>query len=265
MSRGEPHIIAHRGFSGGERHDIENSLAAFEQAAQLGVTWIETDVHATRDGVLIAFHDDVLDRVTDGCGQVAELDWATVRPAKIGGLQPIPTMREVFERLPDAAFNIDVKSAGAIVPLADLIETLDVHERVRVASFSDRRRRAVLRRLSRPVRSSPGQRVMTLTWLCARLPRLGAWYLRRFARDIDALQIPEHQGKLRVCDPKLIAAAHAAGKQVHVWTVNNAADMRRLLDLGVDAIITDRCDVALKVMDEQPLNSSQARLTEGDS
>lgn len=248
-----PVILAHCGFSGGDGHHLENSARAFANAAALGCTWVETDVHVTSDGVVVAFHDDVLDRVTDQHGRVAELTWQQVSAARIGGVEPVPSMRALFERFPQLCFNIDVKAADAVLPLAELINELAVHDRVRVASFSDRRRRVTLRALTHAVRSSPGQTVMAFLWLLSRLGARAAWLFARVGADIDALQVPEQFGRVRVVDHRLITTAHAAGKQVHVWTVNDPDDMRRLLDLGVDGLITDRADVAL------PLVSSVAR------
>lgn len=236
--------LAHRGFSPA---GLENSITAFENAIGLGCRYVETDVHATRDGVLVAFHDDVLDRVTDATGPIGELPWATVSRARIGGTEPIPTLEQVLELRPDLRVNIDVKSPGAIGPTIDVLERTRTHDRVCIASFSDARRRAVLRGLSRPVASSAGTRTIAGFLLAARSGRATA----RMLRDVDCLQVPERFRALRVVTPRTVAAAHAAGVQVHVWTVNERADMTRLLDLGVDGIVTDRADVLRDVLAER--------------
>lgn len=244
----EPIGIAHRGFSGGDGHALENSMAAFDAAVALGFEWVETDVHATRDGVLLAFHDDTLDRTTDASGAISRLPWSHVSGARINDIEPIPRLDELLERHPGTNVNIDVKAAGAIRPLIECIERHQAHDRVRIASFSEKRRRAVLAGLSRAVRSSPGQELMTALWASAHRPLSGGAVFRRLCRSIDALQIPEFHGKVRVLDGRLLDAAHASGLDVHVWTVNERADMERLLDFGVDGLVTDRADVLKDVL-----------------
>lgn len=239
-----PMAFAHRGFS---PDGLENTLTAFRAAWDLGFTHLETDVRATRDGALVAFHDDRLDRVTDRAGLLAELPWAAVAAARVRGAERVPLFADLAEELPGAYFNVDVKSAGAVVPFAETIERMRLHDRVLVTAFSDARRRAVLSRLSRPVASSAG----TGTAGVARL--LGAplpdAVLRRVLRDVDALQVPERFRGLRVVTPGFVARAHRLGLQVHVWTVNSAGDMERLLDLGVDGLVTDRADVLRGVLE----------------
>ena len=130
--------LAHRGgFSSAAPLSVENSLRAFAAAWDLGYRYLETDVHATSDGEVVAFHDDHLDRVSDTRGAIATLPWATVRRVRIGGREPIPLLRELFEALPSARFNIDIKAAGAVTPLWRLIEEYSAYDRVCVGSFSD--------------------------------------------------------------------------------------------------------------------------------
>jgi len=242
-----PLVMAHRGFS---RDGLENSMAAFAAAVDLGVTHLETDVHATADGWLVAFHDRVLDRVTDGFGPVAGLTWEAVGRARIGGTEPVPLLEDVLGTWPQVRVNVDVKSAAAVGPLVDVVNRTGSWDRVCVASFSDARRRAVLRRLPPGVASSPGRGGVAAFWAATRVPhRVGA--LRRLTRDVVCLQVPEWLGRTRVVDARFVRAAHAADLQVHVWTVDDADDMHRLLDLGVDGIITDRTDTALQVVRER--------------
>ncbi|MBE7371797.1 glycerophosphodiester phosphodiesterase family protein [Dermacoccus barathri] len=243
-----PEALAHRGFSGGDDHTLENSMSAFDAAVRLGYRWVETDVHATADGVLLAFHDETLDRTTDARGVIAQLPWSVVSEARINGVEPIPRLDDLFTRHPQLCVNIDVKAAGAIEPLIACIEQHGAHDRVRVASFSEKRRRAVLSGLSRPVRSSPGQELMTALWVSAHVPVVGRMLFRRLAKGIDALQIPERHGRVRVLDRALLNAALAAGVEVHVWTVNERSDMERLLDFGVDGLVTDRADTLKDVL-----------------
>jgi glycerophosphoryl diester phosphodiesterase len=238
--------LAHRGFS---LAGLENTLTAFRAAWDLGMTHLETDVRATADGVLIAFHDDTLDRVTDRSGAVATLTWAQLSKVRIGESERILRFEELIEELPEAHFNVDVKTAAAIGPFANAIERERLHDRVLVASFSDARRRAVLGRLSRPTASSAGMRTTAL--LAVGGPTFPPGVLRRALHDVDCFQVPEWQGRLRIVTPRFLARAHALGRQVHVWTVNEAGDMVRLLDLGVDGIVTDRADVLRGVLESR--------------
>ncbi|MGB3827155.1 MAG: glycerophosphodiester phosphodiesterase family protein, partial [Ornithinimicrobium sp.] len=140
--------MAHRGFS---LDGLENSMAAFQAAVDLGYRYVETDTHATSDGVAVAVHDADLDRVTDSTGRIAELPWRTVSRARIAGREPIPRLDEVLHAWPTLRLNIDVKSDAAVGPTVAAIERCRAHDRVCIGSFSDRRRRDVVRRLSRPV------------------------------------------------------------------------------------------------------------------
>ena len=238
--------MAHRGFS---TRGLENSMAAFAAAVDLGYRYVETDVHATSDGVLLAFHDATLDRVSDGVGGIAEQRWRDIAPARIGGTEPIPLLADVLDRWPQLRVNIDIKSAGAVAPLVDLIERMQVHDRVCVTSFSDTRRRAALRGLSRPVCTPGGQNVTTGIVLAQRTPAA----LRAIAHDVDCLQVPERYGRITVVTPVFVQRMHALGVQVHVWTVNGGDDMRRLLDMGVDGLITDRADLLKDVLQQRDL------------
>lgn len=241
-----PVPLAHRGFSAAHP---ENSMAAFAAAVELGYRYVETDVHATRDGVLVAFHDATLDRVTDGSGAIADLPWGVVREARIDGTEPIPTLAELLGAWPDLRLNIDVKAEGAVGPLVDVLERHHAHERVCVASFSDARRRAVVRALSAPVTTSGG-RAVTAGFVLAAAAGSAAG-VRRALRDVDCLQVPQRQGPVPVVTARTVAAAHAAGRAVHVWTIDDPDDMRRLLDLGVDGIVTNRADVLRGVLEER--------------
>lgn len=238
-----PLALAHRGFAPDGR---ENSMTAFAAAVDLGYRYVETDVHATRDGVVVAFHDDTLDRVTDGTGAVAALPWAVVRRARIGGTDPVPSLEELLGTWPDLRVNIDVKSAAAVAPTAAVIERTAAHDRVCVASFSDARRRGVLRGLSRPVATSAGNRTAAL-FRSGVAVRSRAATLRAL-RDVDCLQVPERYGGVPVVTPATVAAAHAAGVAVHVWTVDDPDRMRHLLDMGVDGLVTNRADLLRDVL-----------------
>jgi glycerophosphoryl diester phosphodiesterase len=240
-----PIAMAHRGFS---RDGLENSLAAFAAAVDLGLTYLETDVHATRDGVLLAFHDDHLDRVTDGSGTIADLTWTQLRTARIGGVEPIPLLEDVLGSWPQVKVNIDVKASPAIEPLISVIRRTGALDRVCVASFSGRRRAAVRRALGPTLATSVGPARTAIWRLGGSLPGLaGRLAAGAGLGEAAAAQVPLRAGPLDLVTARSIRSAHRAGVQVHVWTVNEPAEMNRLLDLGVDGLITDRADLLREV------------------
>jgi glycerophosphoryl diester phosphodiesterase len=246
--------MAHRGFS---LSGLENSLAAFRSAVELGYFHLETDVHTTSDGELLLFHDRTLDRVTDGHGRIHDLTADEVREVRIGGTEPVPTFDELVEAFPNARFNLDVKDWHSVPSVVAAIERHQVHDRVLIASFSDRRRRAVLRQLSRRTASSAGTLANALFLVLGPLlsaGRAGApvrAVLRRVLRDVDALQVPLRYRTIPVVTPGYVRRAHELGLYVHVWTINDPAQMHRLLDLGVDGIVSDRADLLKEVLQER--------------
>ena len=246
--------MAHRGFS---LAGLENSLAAFRSAVELGYFHLETDVHTTSDGELLLFHDRTLDRVTDGHGRIHDLTADEVREVRIGGTEPVPTFDELVEAFPNARFNLDVKDWHSVPSVVAAIERHQVHDRVLIASFSDRRRRAVLRQLSRRTASSAGTLANALFLVLGPLlsaRRAGApvrAVLRLVLRDVDALQVPLRYRAIPVVTPGYVRRAHELGLYVHVWTINDPAQMHRLLDLGVDGIVSDRADLLKEVLQER--------------
>ncbi|WP_343065150.1 glycerophosphodiester phosphodiesterase [Nocardioides mesophilus] len=237
--------FAHRGGSfHPEIEGLENTLAAFQHAVDLGYRYLETDVHTTRDGVLLAFHDAVLDRVTASTGSLAELPYDVVADALIGGREQIPRLVDLLDRFPEARFNIDLKSDQAVTPLAALIHRRGLADRVCVASFSPRRLHR-FRRLAGPrVATACGPAAVVATRFA---PTRGA-SVRLVRSPGVALQIPHHRGPVTVVTRELVRRAHAAGRHVHVWTVDVAEQMHELLDLGVDGLMTDRTDVLRDVL-----------------
>lgn len=239
--------FAHRG---GARHPevegLENTLAAFRHAVSLGYRDLETDVHVTRDGVLLAFHDDRLDRVTDGSGAIADLTYDEVRAALVGGREPVPTLAELVEAFPGARFNIDIKSRAAAAPLATFIAERHLEDRVLVGSFSPATLRD-FRRLSGGTVRTSAHPVEVAAYLLLPSGRLAA---RVTGSRAVALQVPVRRGRIRVVTERLVTKAHAAGTEVHVWTIDDADEIRRLHALGVDGIFTDRTDVLRDVLTE---------------
>lgn len=240
--------FAHRGGAFWEPNlGRENTLVAFRNAVEAGFRYLETDVHATRDGVLLAFHDDTLDRVTDRRGRIAELPYAEVRRARVGGLEPIPTLTELLDAFPETRFNIDIKQAPAIEPLVGVINAHRAQGRVCVASFGARRLREFRRRMGTQVATCVSVGGVATTALVPGLRRL--W---RFPGQ--AFQLPTHTTvrgrRVELVTPGFIRAAHAHGQQVHVWTIDDAAEIRRLVALGVDGIMSDRPDVLKQTLVE---------------
>lgn len=240
--------FAHRGGSyHPEIEGLENTLAAFRHAVALGYDYLETDVHVTSDGVLLAFHDTVLDRVTDQEGAIGELTFEEVRRALVGGREQVPTLAQLFEEFPEARFNIDLKSDGAAAALAAFLAERAAWDRVLVGSFGRRRLRE-FRRLT-------GGRVPTsatpLDVVLFRFLPSGRLADRLTGRTVAALQIPHRRGRLTVATRGLVRRAHAAGLPVHVWTVDDPDEIRELLDRGVDGIFTDRTDVLKDVLTER--------------
>ncbi|MFE6153973.1 glycerophosphodiester phosphodiesterase [Streptomyces sp. NPDC057889] len=242
LDRSGPLAFAHRG---GTADGLENTMAAFRRSVDLGYRYIETDVHATSDGTLVAFHDATLDRVTDAAGRIADLPWNDVRHARVAGREPVPLFEELLETFPDVHWNVDVKAEPALLPLLDLIGRLDAWDRVCVGSFSEAR---VAR-----AQSLAGPRLATSYGtggvLGLRLRSLGLPAALR--PSAVCAQVPVAQSGIRVVDRRFVRAAHARGLQVHVWTVNDRAQMGELLDLGVDGIMTDHIETLRDVLKDR--------------
>jgi glycerophosphoryl diester phosphodiesterase len=237
--------MAHRG---GAKSPVnlgyENTLRAFTAAVDLGYRYLETDVHVSRDGEVFAFHDPHLQRVTDAKGDIGDLDAAEVLRARVGGTEPIPTMRELFESFPDVCFNIDVKVAAAIEPTARLVEECRAQQRVCLAAFSSARLRRLRRRLGRSVATSMGTAEIAL------LRGVPSRRARRLAVRAGAacVQVPPRRGAYQVITDTFLEQCEDLGLPVHAWTVDDAAVMHDLLDRGVTGIITDRIDVLREVL-----------------
>ena len=279
-----PLAFAHRG---GAAHAPENSWRAFEHAVGLGYRYLETDLQATADGVLVAFHDKTLTRVCGQYGQVRRLSRAELSAARIDGTEPIPVLEDLLAAWPDVRFNLDVKDVPAIAPLPEVLRRTNAWDRVCVVSFSASRLRATRRALGRPVcmaasllgtaavrfggprgrrnRTGPGRQGQgpvappgqqgqgPVTKERGLEPSGGLrgvappgqqsqWPLTEWLTrsGVRCVQVP-----VSMATPSFIGRSHALGLQVHAWTVNDQPSMQRLLDLGVDGIMTDET-VALR-------------------
>jgi glycerophosphoryl diester phosphodiesterase len=234
-----PHPIpfAHRGGAGDHP---ENTMAAFESAVALGYRYLETDVHVTADGVLVAFHDDILDRVTDRQGVIGELPWSEVSRARIDG-EAVPLLEDLLGAWPDVRVNLDAKHDAAVAPLVAALERTGAFDRVCVASFSDRRLTRFRRLTGRRVCTSLGPHGI------ARL-RAASFGIRTGRFAAGCVQVPtDHRGRT-LCDRRFVDTAHRRRLPIHVWTIDDRAEMAHLLDLGVDGIMTDRPGVLKEVL-----------------
>lgn len=236
-----PIPFAHRGGAGDWP---ENTMPAFEGAVALGYRYLETDVHVTADGVLLAFHDDVLDRVTDRVGLIRELPWAEVSRARVDGREPIPRFDELLAAWPDVRINIDPKHDSAVDALAEAIEAADAVDRVCIGSFSDRRIARLRARLGPRLCTSLGPKGV------ARL-RAASYGLPAGRFPAACVQVPVRQGRVTLVDERFVRTAHHHGLAVHIWTIDEPAEMTDLLDLGVDGIMTDRPAVLRDVLESR--------------
>jgi len=235
-----PLAIAHRGGAAtGDNRGIENTMAAFADAVGRGYRYLETDVRCSADGTVHVVHDETLQRVAADPRRVADLTDSELAEVRVGGREPVPLLQELYETFPDVRLNIDVKADDAVEPTCALIERLGVVDRTCLASFDHRTLTAIRRRLPQ-ISTGASRREVARTRLAA--PGLS----RRFGPS--CLQVPVRHSGVTVVTPGFIARAHRLGVPVHVWTSDDADEMHRLLDLGVDGIMTDRTDILREVM-----------------
>lgn len=253
--------FAHRGYA----QDVpENTLAAFAAAQKFGVEWMEIDVNTTADGVVIVFHDFTLNRVAGIPGKVAEKTWQEIQQITLKGGHKIPSLAQVLQEFPELKFNIDVKDEGSMRELPAVVAQAGAVDRVRIASFSERRRAGTVRALKKLV---PGQKVKTSASEMAMVgfyviahtaPSL--WPLvrsvgRLFFESFESMQIPPTYRVLgrdvKVVTSALVNMAHRYGYTVQVWTIDCPQKMRFFMDMGVDGIVTNRTDVLAKILSEK--------------
>ena len=227
----------------------ENTMAAFEDAVAMGYRYLEIDVRTSSDGVLVVFHDEALGRITDGTGPLSEKTWQELAALRLRSSgESLLRFDELLTRWDDVHLNVDLKDGASVEEFARLVEAHGAHDRVLAASFNDARRHRVRRALSRRVATSGGWAVTALIVLLGPLglmQRLG-----RRCTEIDCVQVPISQGRIRVVTPGFVRRCHRAGLQVHVWVVDEPAEMRRLLDMGVDGLMTDDAAALAQFMSE---------------
>ena len=238
-----PVPIAHRGGAGAWP---ENTMPAFQGAVDLGFQYVETDVHATVDDVLVAFHDDRLDRVTNQVGKISELRWSDIKHALVDGLEPIPLFAELMRTFPELKVNIDPKSNQAVKPLIRELKELDALDRVCVGAFSDARLKKLHSEFGEAICLSMGP-------LEALKARLSSWGLPSGDFRARAAQVPIRQGPIPIVDDRFVNQMHSLGIAVHVWTIDDPDEMNWLLDVGVDGIMTDLPSTLLEVLTQRGL------------
>jgi glycerophosphoryl diester phosphodiesterase len=229
-----PIAFAHRG---GALETIENTMEAFTYAVNLGYRYLETDVHVTADGVVVAFHDHDLQRSCGLEGEISAYSWSDLRAAKVNGTGQIPRLDELLEAFPTARLNIDAKSDQVVPGLSATLRRHGALHRVCVGSFSDRRLVTLRRELGADLCTSLGPGQVASLRLATR--PVGRGY---------AAQVPfQHRG-IPVVTPKFVESAHRHGISVHVWTIDDAEEMQQLLDMKVDGIMTDRPSLLKQVL-----------------
>ncbi|TXK17641.1 glycerophosphodiester phosphodiesterase family protein [Homoserinibacter sp. GY 40078] len=242
LSPPPPRVLAHRGLA---LHAPENTLLAFLHAVNLGATHVETDVHGSADGVAMISHDPDLSRMAGRDVKVSQLTSAELRRVPLGESQGYCSLAEALDAFPETRFNIDVKSADAVPGTISAIRDARAENRVLVGSFSASRRLSVLRELPGVATSISAAGALA----AVHAARCGATtVLRRILRDVDAVQLPPRGAGVSTTSARAIRSFHAVGVEVHIWTINEPSEMERLLDAGVDGIVTDRADLALPLV-----------------
>jgi glycerophosphoryl diester phosphodiesterase len=255
LAHEEPIRFAHRG---SRLLWPENTWLAFDGAiVELGYSYVETDIRVTRDGIVVVFHDETLERTTNGVGKVSDWDWEDLRhldagyrfspdgesfPNRGAGVA-ISRLDETFDRYPDVCFNIDLKAPGSEWAVAEVIARMRATDRALVGSFNDRRIARFKRITKGSVATAAGPSASIAMYAASRVGRT-------VRRGVDAYQLPMKVRGVAV-DQKLVDAVHESGAQLHIWTVNEPEPMGELLDLGVDGIVTDRPDILNYVLEER--------------
>lgn len=235
-----PHLLAHRGLSQHTAGIDENSITAFEQALKFGATHIESDVHATKDGVAVLFHDDDLDRVANLPLKISELTFSQLQEISLANGSKVPSLREVLEHFPNLRLNLDVKAQPGCAATAEVINQLGAHDRVLVSSFSRARKLATLKLLDRPVATSAASSEVLGLWIAHVFLGLGFGLI---AKNFNAIQIPRSFGPIRLDTKSFIQRARRHGLEVHFWTINDKNEARSLLAKGATGIVSDRVDL----------------------
>ncbi len=253
-------VIAHQG---GDGLRPGNTMAAFEHAVELGTDVLEMDMHSTADGVLVTIHDETVDRTTDGSGRVQDLTFAEIQELDAGYNWPtiaeaqaieghpyrgegvtIPAVEEIFEAFPDMRMNIEIKQRepSIVQPFCDLLREYEMTDQVLVASFHQETIEE-FRQSCPEVPTSGVENEITVFYALNAVGLAGAYLPSAFA-----FQVPEVSGGIQVVSRGFVDAAAQHNIEVHPWTINSREDMERLLETGVQGMITDFPDVLLDVL-----------------
>jgi glycerophosphoryl diester phosphodiesterase len=234
-----PIPFAHRG---GALEGLENTMPAFEASVALGYRYLETDLQVTADGVLLTFHDDDLSRTTGRSGKISELTYDEVKTALVGGKEPIPKLEDVLGSFPDARFNLEPKTEAAVAPFIETVHRTGSIDRICAASFHERHLVQMREALGPDLCSAMGP-IETARWFLASWIPFGIG-----VPDVPVAEVPLTKAGLPLVTERSVTRAHEHEVQVHVWTIDDAHEMDRLLDLGVDGIMTDQPTVLKEVL-----------------
>jgi glycerophosphoryl diester phosphodiesterase len=248
-----PRAYAHRGWHLDDLAGLENTLAAFRRAVDEGFGYLELDVRATADGVPVVHHDLTLDRTTDGSGPVGARTAAELADVRVRGVhdhEPIPHLADVLTALPRTRITVELKSGAAVAPVLAVLARLDAWDRVCVGGFREawlqaarRRARTDGTRLFTSMGQSSVVGLRVRGWAGGGTAPVPAPPVRG-----DLAQLPHRFGGVTVVDEAVLRFAHATGREVHVWTVDDPHEMADLLDLGADGILTDRPDLLRELL-----------------
>lgn len=236
-----PRVFAHRGLA---TEAPENTLLAFAHAIAAGASYIETDVNGSADGSAIVSHDPDLRRLVGRDARIGDLTREELAKIDLGEGQGFPTLAEALHAFPETRFNIDLKDNASVVPAVAAILDARATERVLVTSFDEHRRQRAVEGLPGVATSASRRRFLAAL---AGTKAGSAGLVRRVLRGIDCVQIPVRAARIPLATSRFIDVLHAAGVEVHYWTINEPEQMTRLLDLGADGIVTDRADLGVPI------------------
>lgn len=242
-----PLAFAHRGAHGPATGTGENSYEAFAAAVDLGYRYLETDVHCTADGVVVALHDDTLDRTTDGEGLVAQRAWGEISRLTVDGGGRVPRLDELLADFPGARFNLDCKAPQTVPDLVRVLREADALDRVCVGSFQHRTVASLRGEFGEELCTAATSREVRLLLAAAAAPRASRRALT-FAIGADCVQVPVQEGGTRIITDRFVQTCHDAQVPVHAWTIDDEAEMDVLLDLGVDGLMTDEATTLRDVL-----------------
>lgn len=240
-------VMPHRG---GCNESLENSWVALEHAYSLGYKYFETDVRATKDNVVVIYHDDTLERVNNHAGRVEDMTWEELSHISYSDGSQIVRLEDALKKYSDLNFNIDIKNDHVVEPFIQLLNDMpEVQERILVASFSSNRLKKIRAAFSGRVKTSLGMSEVIKLKLASTLtisPRLFGVPSPR--QGVVAVQVPMKFGIIKVVTKRFISACHRQGMAVQVWVIDDPEEMEFLIDMGVDGIFTDSPSLAKQIL-----------------